>query len=91
MGMGQPGSEDMGANMGGMDMGGMNMGGPPGGMEGSEGGMPSAGMKMDADVTSGFDVAKGRLMTIAGTVSMDTDMGAGRMRTHTRFNLKRIP
>lgn len=87
---GQADTEDMGANMGGMNMGGMNMGGPPEGMGGAEG-MPSAGMKMDADVTSGFDVAKGRLMTIAGTASMDTDMGASRMRTQSRFNLKRIP
>jgi hypothetical protein len=78
-------------DMGGMNMGGMNMGGPPGGMGAPEGGMPSAGMKMDADITSGFDVAKGRLMTIAGTVSMDTDMGAGRTRVNSRLNLKRIP
>ena len=77
-------------SMGGMNMGGMNMGGAPGGMGGAED-MPSAGMKMDADVTSGFDVAKGRLMTIAGTVKMDTDMGASRMRTNSRFTLKRIP
>jgi hypothetical protein len=90
-GMEQDGSGEMGANMGGMNMGGMNMGGPPGGMGDAEGGMPSAGMKMDADVTSGFDVAKGRLMTIGGTVAMDVDMGAGRMRTHSRINLKRIP
>jgi hypothetical protein len=47
-------------------------------------------MKMDADVATGFDVPGGRLLTIAGTVDMDTDMGSGRVKTHSRFGLKRI-
>jgi hypothetical protein len=97
----EAGAEGMGANMGGMpsmggmpgmgSMGGMNMGGAPGGMGDSEDAPPPAGMKMDADVATGFDVAKGQLLTIAGTVGTDTDMGGGRMRTVSRFSLKRIP
>ncbi|PTL80488.1 hypothetical protein [Vitiosangium sp. GDMCC 1.1324] len=80
------GDEDEGsaqANMGGMNMGGMNMGGGAG---------PSAmSMKVDVDVTGGFDVAAGRLIRIEGSQTTDQSSGGmGGMKTHSRFALQRL-
>lgn len=64
-------------------MGGSNMGGMPGGAD--------MGMKVDMDVTSGFDVAAGRLMRIEGTQTLDQSMGGmGGMKTRSRFALQRL-
>jgi hypothetical protein len=87
--------------MGGMAMGGMPAGMPAGmpGMPGAggakkgarPGAAPAAGMKMDLDVTSGFDVAAGRLLSIEGTGGMDMDLGGGgAMKQHSRFTLSRM-
>ncbi|MBN1209357.1 MAG: hypothetical protein JXB05_31185 [Myxococcaceae bacterium] len=93
--MGEMPSGDMdmgGMDMGGMDMGGMDMGGAPGGEGMAAGGAPSAGMKMAFDVTCGFDVAAGKLMTLAGTMASDMSMGGmGSMKVNSRFSLKRVP
>ncbi|HYH99021.1 hypothetical protein [Hyalangium sp.] len=52
-------------------------------------------MKMDVDVTCGFDVAAGRLLTLAGTLASDMAMGGmegmGGMKVNSRFTLKRVP
>jgi hypothetical protein len=81
------GAED--EDMGGMNMGGMNMGGAPGGES------MTAGMKMDVDVTCGFDVAAGRLLSLSGTLASDMGMGGmggmGGMKVNSRFTLKRVP
>lgn len=76
------GDEDEGsaqANMGGMNMGGMDSG------------AGAMGMKMDIDVTSGFDVAAGRLIRIEGSQTLDQSSGGmGGMKTHSRFALQRL-
>ncbi len=74
------------AAMGGMDMGGMNMGGMP-----SAGGDSSdaMGSKTEVDVTSGFDVAAGRLLHVEGTMDMEQSMGGSGMTVHSRFSLRR--
>lgn len=67
------------------NMGGMNMGG---GMGNGSGAM---GMKVDVDVTAGFDVAAGKLIRIEGTQSMDQSSGGmGGMKTTSRFALQRL-
>jgi hypothetical protein len=49
------------------------------------------GMKVDMDVTSGFDVAAGRLVRIEGTQTIDQSMGGmGGMKTRSRFALQRL-
>jgi hypothetical protein len=94
----QAGGADDGMAMGGM-MGGMNMGGMPGAPQGGgkargqagHGSAAMAGMKMDMDATGRFDVAKGRLLGIKGSGSMETDMaGMGGSKTHSRFTLTRL-
>jgi hypothetical protein len=93
-GMNMGGMNMGGMNMGGMNMGGMNMGGAPRGAGMAEGGM-AGGMKMDVDVTCGFDVAGGRLLSLAGTLSSDMAMGGmegmGGMKVNSRFTLQRLP
>jgi hypothetical protein len=70
-------------------MGGMNMGGGMPGMGSGAGG--AMGMKVDLDVTSGFDVAAGRLVRIEGTQVMDQSMGGmGGMKVRSRFSLQRL-
>jgi hypothetical protein len=82
----------MNMNMGSMNMGGMNMGGPAGGEDMAAGGVASAGMKMDFDVTCGFDVGAGKLMTLSGTMASDMSMGGmGGVKVKSRFSLKRVP
>ncbi len=96
-------TEDVGEDSDGApQMGGMAMGGMPAGMPGMpgaggakqgarRGAAPAAGMKMDLDVTSGFDVAAGRLLSIEGTGSMNMDMGGGGgMKQSSRFTLSRL-
>lgn len=81
------GSMDMGGSM---NMGGMNMGG---GKPGKKGGGSGAnmGMNVDVDVTTGFDVAAGRLVRIEGTQVMDQSMGGmGGMKVRSRFSLQRL-
>jgi hypothetical protein len=93
-----------GMNMGGMNMGGMNMGGMGGPNPGTSatedamaaGDSPMGGMKMDMDVTAGFDVAAGRLLDLGGTLASEMAMGGmggggGGMKVNSRFTLKRIP
>ncbi|WP_375766634.1 hypothetical protein NR798_33795 [Archangium gephyra] len=76
-----------GMNMGGM--GGMNMGGGKPGKGGGAGG--AMGMKVDVDVTTGFDVAAGRLVRIEGTQVMDQSSGGmGGMKVRSRFSLQRL-
>jgi hypothetical protein len=49
------------------------------------------GMKVDMDVTSGFDVAAGRLVRIEGTQTIDQSMGGmGGMKVRSRFALQRL-
>ncbi|MFY0529984.1 hypothetical protein ACN28I_44730 [Archangium gephyra] len=89
----EAGDEDEGAQaMGGMDMGGMggmNMGGGKPGKGGGSG--ASMGMNVDVDVTTGFDVAAGRLVRIEGTQVMDQSMGGmGGMKVRSRFSLQRL-
>ena len=84
-----------GMNMGGgmPGMGGMNMGGGMPGMGSGSGNDASLamGMKVDLDVTSGFDVAAGRLVRIEGTQVTDQSMGGmGGMKVHSRFSLQRL-
>lgn len=81
----------------GMAMGGMNMGGMQGmpgagGAKKGQGGMAGmGGMKNDLEVTAGFDVGAGKLLTIDGTGSSEMDMGGGGgMKTHSRFTLSRL-
>ena len=70
--------------------GGMNMGGGKPSAEGRGSG-EAMGIKMDVDVTSGFDVAAGRLMSLEGTQDTDQSMqGAGGMKVHSRFSLRRL-
>jgi hypothetical protein len=91
---GAAGDEDEGsaqANMGGMNMGGMNMGGGMGNGSGNGSGSGAMGMKVDVDVTAGFDVAAGRLIRIEGSQSMDQSSGGmGGMKTTSRFALQRL-
>jgi len=76
-----------GMNMGGM--GGMNMGGGKPGKGSGSG--ASMGMNVDVDVTTGFDVAAGRLVRIEGTQVMDQSMGGmGGMKVRSRFSLQRL-
>ena len=79
-----PGEDsEMGA---GMAMGGLT--GRAGMVTGLEGNPVSmGGMRMDVDVTSGFDVATGRLLGIEGTQSMELQMG---IKTSSRFSLRRL-
>jgi hypothetical protein len=93
----ESGDEDEGGSaqaMGGMNMnmgamGGMNMGGGKPGKGGGAGG--TMGMNVDVDVTSGFDVAAGRLVRIEGTQVMDQSMGGmGGMKVRSRFSLQRL-
>ena len=77
-----------GMNMGGMNMGGMNMGGMPSSAAGSDEGS-AMGMKTEVDVTSGFDVAAGRLLHVEGTSNMEQSMGGSGMTVHSRFSLRR--
>ncbi|AKJ05782.1 Hypothetical protein AA314_07408 [Archangium gephyra] len=78
----------MNMNMGGM--GGMNMGGGMGSGSGNGAG-GAMGMKVDVDVTSGFDVAAGRLVRIEGTQVMDQSSGGmGGMKVSSRFSLQRL-
>jgi hypothetical protein len=95
----ESGDEDEGGSaqaMGGMDMGGMNMGAGMdmgGGKPGKKGGGAGAsmGMNVDVDVTTGFDVAAGRLVRIEGTQTMDQSMGGmGGMKVRSRFSLQRL-
>jgi hypothetical protein len=64
------------------------------GDEGATGGMQGGadmGQKVDMDVTSGFDVAAGRLVRIEGTQTIDQSMGdMGGMKTRSRFALQRL-
>jgi hypothetical protein len=99
-------TEDVGEDSDGApQMNGMAMGGMPAGMPGMagmpgaggakkgarQGAAPAAGMKMDLDVTSGFDVAAGRLLSIEGTGGMNMDMaGSGGMKQSSRFTLSRL-
>ena len=79
--------------MGGMNMGaGMDMGGGKPGKPGKGGGSgASMGMNVDVDVTTGFDVAAGRLVRIEGTQVMDQSMGGmGGMKVRSRFSLQRL-
>jgi hypothetical protein len=79
----ESGDEDEGAQA----MGGMNAGGGMPG-QGSGSGM---GMNVDVDVTTGFDVAAGRLVRIEGTQVMDQSMGGmGGMKVRSRFSLQRL-
>lgn len=97
--VGEEHGSDEAPAMGGMAMGGMaGMPGMPG-MPGAggakrgarQGAAPAAGMKMDLDVTSGFDVAAGRLLSIEGTGGMNMDMaGSGGMKQSSRFTLSRL-
>jgi hypothetical protein len=49
------------------------------------------GQKVDMDVTSGFDVAAGRLVRIEGTQTIEQSMGGmGGMKTRSRFALQRL-
>ncbi|WP_224245164.1 hypothetical protein [Hyalangium gracile] len=86
-----------GMNMGGMNMGGMNMGsGSPTDDAMAAGDAPMGGVKMDVDVTCGFDVAAGRLLDMGGTLASEMAMGgmgggAGGVKVNSRFTLKRIP
>ena len=49
------------------------------------------GMKVDMDVTSGFDVAAGRLVRIEGTQTIDQSMGGmGGVKVRSRFALQRL-
>jgi len=65
-----------------------------GGDEGATGGMQGGadmGQKVDMDVTSGFDVAAGRLVRIEGTQTIEQSMGGmGGMKTRSRFALQRL-
>ena len=79
----ESGDEDEGGSaqaMGGMDMGGMNMGAGMdmgGGKPGKGGGSgASMGMNVDVDVTTGFDVAAGRLVRIEGPRSRTSPWAA---------------
>ncbi len=90
----ESGDEDEGGSP--QAMGGMNMGGM-GGMNAGGGGMPGQGsgsgmgMNVDVDVTTGFDVAAGRLVRIEGTQVMDQSMGGmGGMKVRSRFSLQRL-
>ena len=47
------------------------------------------GMKTEVDVTSGFDVAAGRLLHVEGTSDMEQSMGGTGMTVHSRFSLRR--
>ncbi|WP_257463491.1 hypothetical protein [Archangium lipolyticum] len=81
------GDMNMGGGMPGM--GGMNMGGGMPGMGSGSGG--AMGMKVDLDVTSGFDVAAGRLIRIEGTQVIDQSMGGmGGTKVRSRFSLQRL-
>lgn len=74
----ESGDEDEG---GAQAMGGMDMGGAGGAM----------GMKVDVDVSTGFDVAAGRLVRIEGTQVMDQSSGGmGGMKVRSRFSLQRL-
>ena len=73
--------------MPGMDMGSMGMGMG----EGPGAASPTAGMKMDCDVTGRFDTAAGRLLGLQGSVQSDMSMGGmGSMKTRSTFQLTRI-
>lgn len=91
MGMGGGGMPDMGAMMGGGGMPGM--GGPPvpPGKKAKSGAEEMPGMKMDLDVACRFDLAKGRLLGLAGTVATDMEMaGMASMKTRSKFKLTRL-
>lgn len=69
----------------------MDMGGMPG-MKSAPGGKPGgASAGMDVDVTSGFDVAAGRLLRMKGSQNSEMNMGgmAG-MKTRSSFTLQRL-
>ena len=54
-------------------------------------GAADMGQKVDMDVTSGFDVAAGRLVRIEGTQTIEQSMGGmGGMKTRSRFALQRL-
>lgn len=87
----EAGDEDEGAQaMGGMNMGGgMDMGGGNPAQGGGAG--ANMGMNVEVDVTTGFDVAAGRLVRIEGTQVMDQSMGGmGGMKVRSRFSLQRL-
>ncbi len=80
------------AAMGGMDMGGMMGGMNMGGGRASAGGASedsAMGVKTEVDVTSGFDVAAGRLLHVEGTSDMEQSMGGTGMTVRSRFSLRR--
>lgn len=85
----EPAGEDPFGGMGGMGMGGMP------GMGGSQGkktaapASASAGMKMDFDITSSFDVAAGRLLGLEGTTASDMSVGGTKVKTDSKFKLER--
>jgi hypothetical protein len=52
---------------------------------------PSMGMKMDADISVGFDVAAGKLLKMEGTIDSNTSMGGmGSMKVHSTPKLTRL-
>ncbi|XXF76106.1 hypothetical protein P2318_24005 [Myxococcaceae bacterium GXIMD 01537] len=86
----EPPSMGMGMGMGGMAMG-MKMPGMPGMTANADAPQPGGTPKMDFDMTSGFDVAAGKLLSLEGTGRTEMSMGgAGGMKTNTRFALSRL-
>ena len=81
------GMPDLGAMMGGLG----NMGGGNGRADHDKPVGSSAAMKVDADVTTKFDVKKGRLLDMSGTIGTRMSIGGmGDIDTNTKFTLTRL-